>query len=174
MAASQVPQLTRGSGNLTRWQLTRQVFLKFSLRYSLTCSQLAPGDVCISLTHTPRSNTSPMTSREERRKGEEEEEDHRADFALMPPPAEGRTSRGVGGGGGGEDQAREAGAQRNLGTQRPLDFNVSQATSIPLKAIQAGGHAPGHLSNPGAGGQVVTPGGQDSQVSAPGRTKSGP
>ena len=117
-----------------------------------------------------------MTSREERRKGEEEEDDHRADFALMPPPAEGRTSRGVGGGGGGEDQAREAGAQGNLGTQsqRPLDFNVTQATSIPLKAIQAGGHAPGHLSNPGAGGQVVTPGGQDSQVSAPGRTKSGP
>ena len=157
----------------------------FLLRYSLTCSQLAPGDVCISLTHTPRStNTStaiPLSSREERRKGEEEEGDHRADFALMPPPAEGRTSRGVGGGGGGgggEEQMREVG---NLGTQRNQDLHVSQVTassSIPLKAIQASGHpghSGGHLGQSGGGQHLGNPGGQEGQaVSAPGRARSGP
>ena len=163
--------------------LTQNIEEYFFLRYSLTCSQLAPGDVCISLTHTPRpttTNTTLLTSREERRKGEGEEEgDHRADFALMPPPAEGRTSRGVGGGGGGggEDQAREVGAgqQGNLGAQRNPDLHVSLATaaSSPLKAIQAGGHAPGQLSQ--AGGQHLgNSGGQEGQVSAPGRARSGP
>ena len=150
---------------------------KSLLRYSLTCSQLAPGDVCISLTHTPRS-TNTSTSREERRKGEEEEGgDHRADFALMPPPAEGRTSRGVGGGGGGggggEEQIREVG---NLGTQRNQDLHVSQVTasSSPLKAIQAGGHAAGHLGQSGGGQHLGNSGGQEGQVSAPGRARSGP
>ena len=89
----------------------------------------------------------------------------------MPPPAEGRTSRGVGGGGGGgvgEEQAKEAVAQ---GTQRNTDLHGSSQASSPLKAIQAGGHASGHLGHSG-GQHLDNPGGQE--VSAPGRTRSGP